>query len=128
MEFCPFCKRLSLTRHFTYNARMKTTKWFEAVLVGGLLVCGGCKPKAPQVPPQVATMQSLQQAFASGTPEQQAAIQNAYMGIRYGQYVNTLSALDKLSSDPSITETQKTLINNMIEQLKATMATNPPAR
>ena len=107
---------------------MKTTKWFEAVLLGGLLVCGGCKPKAPQVPPQVATMQSLQQAFASGTPEQQAAIQNAYMGIRYGQYVNTLSALDKLSSDPSITETQKTLINNMIEQLKATMATNPPAR
>jgi hypothetical protein len=44
------------------------------------------------------------------------------MGVRYGTYPDALAALDKLASDPSLTEPQKKAVSDLIEGVKQTLA------
>jgi hypothetical protein len=52
------------------------------------------------------------------------------MGVHAAEYVRALSALEKLVTAPSLTDSQKKIANEATEQVKALAgkATAPPAR
>ena len=94
------------------------------LLAGGLAFAGCGKPASTQVQGTVAAMDipKFQQAFPSPTPAQQSNIDKVRMGVRYGTYPDVLAALDKLASDPSLTEPQKKAVSDLIEGVKQTLA------
>jgi hypothetical protein len=95
------------------------------MLLVGLLALAGCgkSGKNPaQAVPGAIDMPKFQQAFASGTPDQQANVTKVMSGVRYRLYPEALAALEKLGSDPAITEPQKQAVSNMVEGIKAAMA------
>jgi hypothetical protein len=47
-------------------------------------------------------------------------------GVRYGDPVKSLMALDKLANDPNVSEPQKKVVNEIIEQVKKLAADQPP--
>jgi len=81
----------------------------------------GCSKSSSQPPPgagpHVDTVK-LRQAFANSTPEIHTALDQAAFGIRYGKYAQAQEALEKLAADPSLTEPQKKIVNDSLEQLK----------
>ena len=104
---------------------MKTTHWILAVLVAGSVAVGGCgKPKPPPteiggVP--VIQLSKLRDAFPTPTAAQQAGFDKMAMSLRMGDFMGTLVQLDKLAHDPSLTEPQKKLVAEVIEQVKKTI-------
>src|ERR1039457_5985614 len=105
---------------------MRTTKnCLLMVLLGGVLAFAGCgksdKSTAQHIP---ATMDvaKLQQAFPSPTPGQQSALGKVQQSVRYGLLPDALASLDKLASDPSLTEPQKKAVSDMIEGVKQARA------
>jgi len=103
-----------------------TTNYLLMVLLAGGLAFAGCgKPASTQVQgTTIAAMDvpKFQQAFPSPTPAQQSSIDKVRMGVRYGTYPDVLAALDKLASDPSLTEPQKKAVSDLIEGVKQTLA------
>ena len=102
-----------------------TTNCLLMVLLAGGLALAGCgKPASTQVQGTIAAMDipKFQQAFPSPTPAQQSSIDKVRMGVRYGTYPDALAALDKLASDPSLTEPQKKAVSDLIEGVKQTLA------
>jgi hypothetical protein len=71
----------------------------------------------------------LQQAFAGTTPDLQAALSEVNMGVRYGEFPRAFAGLDKLANAPGITEAQKKIVGEVIEQVKAkaSQIAAPPA-
>jgi hypothetical protein len=100
------------------------------VLLAGVLALVGCgksgKSTAQSVPGTI-DMPKFQQAFASGTRDQQADVTKVSSSVRYGLYPDALAALEKLSSDPALTEPQKQAVTNMVEGIKVTIAKAPAA-
>jgi len=102
-----------------------TTNYLLMVLLAGGLAFAGCgKPASTQVQGTIAAMDvpKFQEAFPSPTPAQQSSIDKVRMGVRYGTYPDVLAALDKLASDPSLTEPQKKAVSDLIEGVKQTLA------
>jgi len=111
---------------------MKMTKWIPGIVMAGALVLAGCS-KAPDVSEQMEIsgvkldVPKLQQAFATDKPELQAGVSKAVMNIRYGQYDQALAELQKLGAVPTLTEPQKKLVNDLVEQVKQ-LAAKAPAK
>jgi hypothetical protein len=103
-----------------------------APLAAVLLVAGCNKtPKAPP-PPQVnGVTVDLPQLQAAMATNQNATVQEEFnnfsFGFRYGDYVKSLMALDKLANDPAVTPQQKTVITQVMEQIKQ-VANSAPAK
>ena len=103
---------------------MKPLKYTLVFLACSALALAGCN-RAPKTPPAPQI-----QGVTVDTPKLQAALstnQNASVqeqltqflfGLRYGDYVKSLMALDKLSNDPALTDQQKQVVNQVIEQVK----------
>ena len=72
----------------------------------------------------------FKQAFPSPTPDQQGDFSKAYRAVRYSQYADALPVLDKLASNPSLTEPQKKAVSDLIDAVKQTLAKapTPPAQ
>ena len=87
--------------------------------------CGKSDKNAAQRVPATMDPSKLQQAFRSPTPAQQSSLEKVTSGIRYHLYPDTLAALDKLASDPALTEPQKKAISDLVEAIKQTMAKAP---
>jgi predicted small lipoprotein YifL len=85
-------------------------KWTVGIiLMAASLAFTGCGKKSP--PPQAPApngvtvdMPKLRQEFAKGTPDQQNLVSQVGMGIRYGDHISSLAALDKLVNSPGITD------------------------
>ena len=93
--------------------------------------CGKKQPPAPsafEVNGVKVDMPALQSAIVGASPDLQAAVNNASSDLRYGQYVKALESLDKVASDPNLTEPQKKLVAQVIEQLKQVIAKAGPSR
>lgn len=104
---------------------IRTKNWITGLLLAGVVAFAGCgKPASTQVPGTITAMDipKFQQAFPSPTPAQQSNIDKVRMGVRYGTYPDALVALDKLASDPSLTEPQKKAVSDLIEGVKQTLA------
>ena len=102
---------------------MKTTNWILGVLAAGLLAWAGCGQTQKAPPPMVINgvkvdMPKFNQAFITANPEQQRSLGKASMAIRYGQYAEAVAELEKLANNASLTEPQKKVTNEVIEQLK----------
>jgi hypothetical protein len=102
--------------------------WITGLLLAGLFACAGCgksdKGNAQSIP---ATMDlaKFSQAFESPTPEQQASMAKVREGVRYRLYPKALEGLDALLGDSSLTEPQKKAVNDMIQGVKAAIASAP---
>jgi hypothetical protein len=109
---------------------IKTTHWLSSILLISLLAligCGKSGSSTAQRVPGTIDIPKFQQAFAAGTPDQQANVTKVSSSVRYRLYPDALAALEKLSSDPALTEPQKQAVTNMVEGIKAAMAKTPAA-
>ena len=109
---------------------MNMTKYIPFILLAGLLPLAGCgKSKTEAAPtqpdPPVMQLPKLSEAFVSPSSAQQPLVAEAYRSVRYSQYPQALAALDKLASDPSLTEPQKKAVNDLIQSIKQAMAQAP---
>ena len=105
-----------------------------AVLGLAILGVAGChKQQTPQdslVANGVSvSMPRLQQTFASSTNDQvRKLLFDADQGFRYGDYPKAAAAVEQLSTNPDVTEDQKKVASEVLEQLKKLAgATSPPA-
>jgi len=100
-------------------------------LAAGTLLLVGCgKQKAPP-PPQygevTVDLPKLQQALAEASPEAKQSLALVVRNLRYGDYAKALMALDELSNNASLTEPQKKVVGEIIEQVKKLINQAPPA-
>jgi len=112
--------------------KMKTRGLWIGIIITIVAVFTGCNKKQP-TPPSVyeingvkVDMPALQAAVVgSPFPDIQAAVNDSSLDLRYGQYVKAYHSLDKLASDPNLTESQKKLVADVIEQVKQVMKAGP---
>jgi len=109
---------------------MKTTNWILGGFAAGLLALAGCgqSQKAPQ--PMVISgvkvdLPKLQQAFPADNPELQSSLNAVTMSIRYGQYAEAVAGLEKLANNAALTEPQKKVVTEVVEQLKQVVSQAP---
>jgi len=99
-----------------------------------LLGFTGCRKKQPATPPPYeingvkVDVPRLQDAFAGAPPEIQADVNQTTLNLRYGMYEKSLMALDRLINNPALNETQKKVVNDLIEQMKQLIAKGGPPR
>jgi hypothetical protein len=98
-------------------------------LLGG----AGCKKREQYVgPPQEyygvkVNWAKLSTEFTNASPDIQANVSLAVRAFRYALFTNALVELDKLVSNPNLTDAQKNLVNELLEQTKQVIAKAPPA-
>lgn len=112
---------------------MKTTKLLLFIFAGCLLSFAGCK----KAEPEATTVQynginvdlpKLGTEFAEADPVLKESITSIQLSFRYGQFPQALVELDKLSSNASLTEPQKKLVTDLIEQTKQVINSAPPGQ
>lgn len=108
---------------------MKTITRLTALIACGVLclTAVGCK-KSDQAGPTSNTVdiQALQQAFTGAAPDISASIFKVVSAVRYSQYDQAIVELDKLSTNAQLTDPQKKVVTDTLEQVKKLMAA-PPA-
>jgi len=120
---------------------MKKTTWVCGIALAGLVALTGPGCKKNDMPPGAPTINGvkvdfpkLQQAFAgTANPEIQKTITQVSYGLRYGKPLDAMMALDKLSSDASLTDAQKKVVGEVMDQVKQLAAAQgapaaPPAQ
>jgi predicted small secreted protein len=112
---------------------MKRTSWTVAALAVVALGLAGCHkqnemPTSQTVDGVSVDMPKLQQALSGNTnQETRRLIVEASMGLRYGDYVKSMMALEQLSNIPDLTPEQKKVVADVIEQEKKLAGAAPPA-
>jgi hypothetical protein len=95
------------------------------IIAAGAWVCAdGCKRN--EKPSEWSTvgsvrvsMPELQQALQNAkAPEIQSCLNEAALGLRYGQYPKVVAALEKLAGNPELTPQQQKLTAEVISQVK----------
>jgi hypothetical protein len=114
---------------------MKATSFVCFVFATCLLGAAGCK-KAP--PPQApGTIQQsgvtlelpkLDTEFKNASPDVQAAVDRVKAAYSRGQLSQMMAELNALNANPSLTEPQKQLIGNLINEMKQVMNQQPGAQ
>lgn len=111
---------------------MKTINLLSAFLTATALISAGCSksnnlPQAPEMNGVTVDIPKLNQAFVDASPELKRLSTEVGFNIRYGKYEDALMALDKLANDPGVTEAQKKVVNELIEQAKKLANAAPAA-
>jgi nitrogen regulatory protein PII len=109
---------------------MKIPLWPFAILAAAVLAVPGCgKQKEPtSVTTQsgvTVDMPKLQQAFSTASPELRTSVTQVAFSFRYGQYADALAQLEKIAARPDLTEPQKQVVNEVIDQVKKAAAKGP---
>jgi hypothetical protein len=102
---------------------VKNTTWLLSVVISIFLAFGsaGCKKNGASGQPKTVEegLMQLRAALATASPEVQSNLYNGVSnGIRYGNSLEALGALDQIASDPTLNGDQKKLVNNVAELLK----------
>jgi len=102
---------------------MKIINLLSGFAAATLLVAAGCSksdktPPAPEIQGVQVDIPKLTQAFQDAPDQLKATMTQASFNVRYGKYEDALMALDKLVNDPTVTENQKKVVNQVIEQVK----------
>jgi hypothetical protein len=102
---------------------VKTRNWLSGILAAALLAetsCGQAQ-KAPQ-PTMIngvkVDLARFHQAFATASPELQRSVSKVNLSIRYGQYAVAVAELGKIVNMTDLTEPQKKVASEVLEQLK----------
>ena len=108
---------------------MKNTHYLLIILTAGVLALAGCGKSgdsaAPPPPAGMVDYGALDKAFPTPTPEVSACLQKARFSTRYRQYDVAMAELEKLNQLPDITEAQKKVVNNAMEQIKVLVSRMP---
>ena len=112
-----------------------TPSLFGLALAGLVAVAGaGCnKTQKPSTAPINANgvaidSRKLQAELASTTSDTlRKDLQKFNFSLRYRNYVDAMVALDKIAADPSLTEPQKKLVADVMEQVKQANAAKEAA-
>jgi hypothetical protein len=102
---------------------MKHAHLYVALLAANCLMVGGCgkgdqTPKAPTFEGVTVDIPKLNATFETADPEVKRVVTEVGFNIRYTKYEQALMSLDKLANDPKVTEPQKKVVNEVIEQVK----------
>jgi predicted small lipoprotein YifL len=110
-------------------------KTLLAVVVMALGVSfSGCGKKQPPTPPPAeisgikVDLPKLRQALSGAAPEVQSGLSMVTSNLRYGQYEKALMGLDQLLNNPALNDSQKKVVNDVIEQMKQVIAKAGPTR
>ena len=68
----------------------------------------------------------LSTAFTNASPEAQNDAYLAVRAFRYSQFSQAMVQLEKLAGEPGLTDAQKNLVNELIEQTKQVITKAPP--
>jgi len=111
---------------------MRTINLMLGVVAVTLLTAVGCgksdkTPPAPEMNGVTVDIPKLTEAFENASPELKSTVTSVGFNIRYGKYEDALMALDKLANDPNVTEPQKKVVNQLIEEAKKLANAAPAA-
>ena len=114
---------------------MKTIRWLVAatILATFLPAGSGCKKAEPPPDYRIVNgvrvdMPKLEALFASSTSDSaKKQLFEVDQNFRYGDYPKAAAALEELATNPDVTEDQKKVIADVLEQLKKVMAATPGA-
>jgi len=113
---------------------MKRIQWPLALIAASAFALVGCK-KSQEPPPDTYQMgggatvdiPKLRQAFSTSTnADVRRILFDVDQQTRIRDYMKSLMALDELSNQPDLTDSQKKIIADVIEQVKK-LASNAPA-
>ena len=110
---------------------MQAPKGVTTLLALGLLACASCRRSNQSVAPNTeysgvkVEWPKLDTEFANSDQQLQAEAYMAKRHIRYSQFPQALVELDKLSRNPGLSESQKKIVNELIEQTKQVIAKGP---
>lgn len=111
---------------------MKTTRWLFPLLGAFLCLVVGCNrsDRPSEMSREYYGVKvdwpQLDTQFANASPDVQGGVAVVKRAFRYALFPQAIVGLEKLSGNPSLTETQKKLVNDLIEQTKQVMAKAPP--
>jgi hypothetical protein len=111
---------------------MKALPIVSVLLAVCLVACAGCKKSGRPAPPITdyngvkVDWTKLNTEFLNSDPEVQLAASTAQRDIRYSQWPQALAALEDLSANPKLTEAQKKVVADLLEQTKQAFAQSPP--
>jgi hypothetical protein len=111
---------------------MKSIPWVVLALAGSLLAFAGCKKaeqpaeSSPEYNGVRVDWPKLDMVFTNVSPELQGGVSLVRHAFRYGQLSQAIAELDKLASNPKLTEPQRTLVNDLLAQTKQAIAKAPP--
>jgi len=110
---------------------MTRTWWLLSSLALFALAFGACQKSEParglarEYDGVKVEWPRLETEFTDASPETQMIISTALHAFRYGQFPQALLELNKLAQVPGLTDTQKKLIADLIEQTKQVIAKAP---
>ena len=114
---------------------MKTRGILIGIVITILSAFTGCGKKQPAAAPAYeingvkVDIPALQAAFVgSPFPDIQAAVNDTSSDLRYGQYMKAFHSLDKVASDPNLTEPQKKLVADVLDQIKLVISKSGSSR
>jgi hypothetical protein len=113
---------------------MKTQKILSAALIGLTLAFSACGKKAAPASSayEISGVQvhvpDLQAAFVGANPDLSAALNDFSSDIRYGQYMKAMQTLDKVSTDPNLTDPQKKVVTQVLGEMKEVVSKAGAAR
>jgi len=113
---------------------MNAKKLLAIVLLASAVAFSGCGKKQPPVPPAAeisgvkVDVPKLRQALMGAAPEVQTDLNQVTSNLRYGQYEKALMSLDKLVNNPVLNDSQKKVVNEVIEQMKQVINKAGPTR
>ena len=103
-----------------------------ALLAVCLVAFASCKKSDQSVAPNTeyygvkVDWPKLDTEFASSDQELQNAASLAVRHIRYSQFPDALGDLERLSANPKLTDAQKKVVSDLLEQTKQAVAKAPP--
>jgi len=112
---------------------VKKINWILAVMALVGLGLSGCKKPDKPVDSVLVNgvsvdMPTFQKAFATATnPDIQKLMFDVDQGFRYGDYGKATAAMEELSNKPDLTEEQKKVATDVLEQLKKLPSAAPAA-
>ena len=99
------------------------------VCLAGLAGCKKAEQSQPEGTVQLygvtVAIPKLDTEFQNAPPNVQAAVTQVKNAYRFGQYGKMIVELDKLANIPALTEPQKKLANDLIEQMRQVIAKAP---
>jgi hypothetical protein len=109
---------------------MKTINLLLGLFVATVLLGAGCSksdklPPAPQIGGVTVDIPKLNEAFANASQELRTLSTQVGFNVRYGKYEDALMVLDKLVNDPGVTDAQKKVVNELIEEAKKLAGATP---
>jgi hypothetical protein len=111
---------------------MKMTNLLSGLVAATFIVSAGCSkgdktPTAPVMNGVSVDIPKLNAAFENSPQQIRTTVNQVGFNIRYGKYEEALMACDKLVNDPGVTDAQKKVVNEVIEEIKKLANAAPAA-